>query len=121
HRLMNILATIKEKILEYLDVHIKLLKLNFIGQTSKVVSYFLFAFICLFIVFAIVLFLGFGLTETFMALGLSKLASFFVTIGVYILMLTIVISCRRGITRFFASGIISAMSSDEDKKKDKEQ
>ncbi len=117
---MNILATIKEKILEYLDVHIKLLKLNFIGQTSKVVSYFLFAFICLFILFAIVLFLGFGLTEIFMALGLTKLASFFVTIAVYILMLVIVVSCRKGITRFFASGIIAAMSGDEKQNDDKE-
>jgi len=117
---MNILATIKEKILEYLDVHIKLLKLNFIGQTSKVVSYFLFAFICLFIVFAIVLFLGFGLTEIFMALGLSKLVSFFVTIAAYILILAIVVGCRKGITNFFASGIIAAMSGEEKQKDDKE-
>ena len=117
---MNILATIKEKILEYLDVHIKLLKLNFIGQTSKVVGYVMFAFICLFIVFSIVIFLGFGLTEAFIVMGLPKLAAFFVTVATYILLLALVIACRKGIAGFFASGIVSAMSGEEKEKENKE-
>ncbi len=105
-------SDLKEKITRYLDVHIKLIKLNFIERSANVFSYFLFALICLFFCFCMFLFIGFGLTEAFIRAGLSKMASFFVVIGIYFLMLIIIVALRKYITRFFASGFIRVLTED---------
>ena len=111
---MSIFSKIKGKITTYLDVYIRLIKVNFIGQTANILSYFLFAMICLFILFAIILFTGFGVTESFIAMGIPKLGAFFITVGVYVLLLALVLACRKGITNFFASGVITVMTEQDD-------
>ena len=121
---MGIFTSIKEKITGYLDVHIKLMRLSFIERTSGLLSYLMFGMIVLFIFFCIILFLGFGLTELFTSLGLSRMASIFVTIGVYILLLTLVLGLRKNITRFFSNGLITVLTDgddDEDKNDEKEK
>jgi len=116
---MSILSSIKEKISNYIDVYTRLIKLNVISKTASVMSYVMFGLITLFIAFCIILFLGFGLTEALMLTGLSKVASFFVTVGAYLLLLIIVFALRRPITRFFASGIIKEITAgDDDEEKD---
>ncbi len=111
---MGILGGLKDKIVRYLDVYIRLIKINFIGRTAGLLSYLMFGMICLFIFFCIILFLGLGLVEMFNAMGLSKLASFFITIGIYVLMLIIVIASRKRITNFFSSGIINVLTEDDE-------
>ena len=115
---MNILSQLKEKVTEYVDVYVRLFKINFIGRTSNLISYFMFAMINMLIVFCIVLFSGFGLVELFVAMGVSKLASFFLTVGVYLILLLIVFGFRKRLTRFFASSIIRVLTEgDEEEKK----
>ena len=111
---MSILSDLKQKITGYLDVYIKLLKINFIGRSASVFSYFLFTLICLFFCFCIFLFIGFGLTEVFAQAGMSKMASFFVVIGIYFFFLIIVVALRKKITRFFASGFIRVLTEGDD-------
>jgi len=111
---MGVINQLKEKIMRYLDVHVKLVKINFIWRTSILMSYFMFALISLFIVFCIVLFTGFGLTEAFMLAGISKMAAFFLTIGVYFVLLLVVIMLRKSITRFFASTFIKVLTEGDD-------
>ena len=117
---MGILNQLKEKITQYLNVYIKLCMINFIGRSASLFSYFLFALICLFIAFCVILFIGFGLTEVFIEAGLSKMVSFFIVIGIYILLLLIVMMLRKPITRFFASGFIRVLTEgdEEDEEKD---
>ena len=115
---MGILSQLKEKITEYLGVYIKLFKINFIGRSASLFSYFLFALICLFISFCIIFFIGFGLTEVFMEAGLSKMVSFFIVIGIYILLLVVVFALRRPITRFFASGFIRVLTEGDDEEEE---
>jgi len=110
---MSIFSSVKEKITQHLDVYIKLIKLDFIGRTAKLLSYFMFAMICLLLVLCVLLFLGFGMSETFIAMGMSKLASFFATLGVYVVMLLVVIGLRKNITRFFAGGFIQALTEED--------
>jgi len=118
---MNIFGQLKEKLIEYVDVYVRLFKINFIGRTANLLSYFMFAMICMLIVFCIVLFSGFGLVELFIALGVPKLGSFFITVGVYLLVLIIVFACRRNLTRFFASSVIRVLTEgDEEKTEEKE-
>ena len=117
---MSILTQLKEKVTQYLNVYIKLLKVNFIGRTANIFSYFFFSLICLFIFFCIILYTGFGLTEVFADAGLSKTASFFIVTGIYVLLLVIVVSLRKPITRFFASGFIRVLTEGDDEGEEQE-
>ena len=115
---MSIFSSLKEKVTQHVEVYVKLFKLNFIGRTANLLSYFMFAMICLMLVLCMFIILGLGMTELFIAGGLSKLASFFVTLGVYAVLLLIIVALRTKITRFFATGFIRALTEgdDEDEK-----
>ncbi len=115
---MSIISELKERVLQYVDVHVKLFKINFIGRSANLFSYFLFSLICLFILFCVFLFIGFGLTEVFINAGMSKMASFFLVIGIYILLLLIVVALRKNITRFFAGGFIRVLTEGDDEEEE---
>jgi hypothetical protein len=110
---MSIFGALKEKITRYIDVHIKLIRISFIERTSALLSYMIYALILLFIFFCIILFLGFGLTEVFVSAGLSKAVSFFITIGVYVILFIIAIMLRKKITRFFANEVVNVITEDD--------
>ncbi len=109
---MGIFSQIKDKITQYIEVNVKLIKLNVIGKTAGVVSYLLFGFIALFIVFAIVIFLGMGISEALVDAGMMRSAAYFITMGVYILLLVIFLAMRKKVTGFFAGGVIASMTDD---------
>ena len=106
----NIFSRIKEKITDYIDVRVKLIRLSVISRTSGILSYIMYAFICLFILFCILLFSGFGLTEGLIALGLSRLVSTLITLGVYILMLLLLVSMRKSIIKSFSNMFIRVLT-----------
>jgi len=118
---MSIFGDLKQKITRYADVYIKLLKINFIGRSANVFSYFLFALICLFFFFCIILFIGFGLSEVFVEAGLSKMVSFFIVVGIYFLLLFVVMALRKKIIRFFASGFIRVLTEGDDEEQSGEE
>ncbi len=111
---MSIFGSVKDKITQYVEVYIKLLKVNFIGKTASILSYFMFAMICLFLLFGIIMLIGFGVVEVFVALGFTKVAAFFLTTGVFTIKLVILLSLRRPITRFFANTFISVITEGDD-------
>ena len=115
---MGILSALKEKVTQYVDVYVKLFKINFIGRTANLLSYFMFAMIGMLIAFCILLFTGLGLVEVFVAAGLTKMAAFFITIGIYLLLLFVIFACRKAITRFFASSIIKVMTEGDEEDKE---
>lgn len=117
---MNIFSTIKEKIAQYFDVYLKLAKVNFIKGSSNILSYFVFILICLFFVFCILLLLGLGLVECFHAAGLSLVASFFITLGIYIVFLFIIIGLRKNIIQFFSGTFIRMLTDDSKNTKNEE-
>ncbi len=114
---MSIISRFKDKIQQYIDVQLKLFKLSFIGTTANVLSYFIFLLIGLFIFFCILMFLGFGMVEMFVALEFTRTAALFMTIGVYVLLLGLLVLLRRPVTEFFASGVITVLT-DSDKDDD---
>ncbi len=111
---MSIFGSIKDKITQYIDVYIKLFKLNFMGSTAKLLSYFMFAMICMFIVFITALLMGMGIVETFVAIGLPKVGAYFATMGIYVIILFIVIVLRMNITSFFANAFLKVLTEDDD-------
>lgn len=115
---MSIFGSIKDKITRYAEVHINLFKLNMIKRTSNLMSFFMFAMICLFVLFCILLLAGMGLVEAFSAAGMSRVAATFLTAGVYFVVLFILMGLRRNITRFFADTFIGLLTEDGDDEDD---
>ena len=113
---MSIFSSIKDKIAEYVELYIKLAKLNFMGSTARLIGYFMFALICLLLVACIMILLGFGIAEGFVELGMGRVAAFFTTVGVYVFLLLVLIGLRKNITHYFAGSFISVMTEGEDEK-----
>jgi hypothetical protein len=110
----GIFNNIKQKVTRYIEVNINLFKIELISKSSRILSYFMFAFFGLFVLFCIILFLGFGLTEVFIDTGMSRVGSFFLTTGIYSLLLIIIVLFRRSIARLFQSAFIDILTEDED-------
>lgn len=107
---MNIFGSIKDAIAKYAEVYIKLLKVNVIGKTSGLVAYVMYAFIFLLLFFCAMILFGFAVTEGLCALGLPRVASFFITFGLYLLMMVLLGIWRRSITGFFTNTFIRILT-----------
>ncbi len=107
---MSIFSRIKDRVTAYVDTYVKLMKLNFIEGAAKMVSFFLFVMICLFIVFVTIVFVGFGISESLVALGMSQLGAYFITAGVYLLLLFVFVLSRNGVLRFFGDMVVRMMT-----------
>lgn len=107
---MSIFSRIKDRVTAYVDTYVKLMKLNFIEGAAKMVSFFLFVMICLFIVFVTIVFVGFGISESLVALGMSHLGAYFITAGVYLLLLFVFVLSRNGVLRFFGDMVVRMMT-----------
>ncbi len=117
---LNFFSSFKEKITKYIELQVKLFKINFIGKTSSLLSYFMFAMICLFIVFGILLLFALGLAESFVEAGLSRAGAYFSTLGIYVLLLVVIVLLRTKITTFFGNTFIKVLTEDEEDGDDKE-
>jgi cellulose synthase/poly-beta-1,6-N-acetylglucosamine synthase-like glycosyltransferase len=111
---MNIFGSIKEKIAQYIDVYIKLLKLNLVEKSSVILSYFIFSCIGLFFVFCFFIMLTLGLVETFVESGISKMGAYFLTSGIYVLLLLLLFVVRRGVTSSLTNVFISMFTDTKD-------
>lgn len=118
---MSIFGSLKDKISQYIEVYIKLFKLNFMGSTAKLLSYVMFALICMFIVFITMLLMGLGIVEGFVEMGLSRVAASFATMGVFVLILGIVFALRANITNFFAGTFLRILTEDHEDDEDKKE
>jgi hypothetical protein len=116
---MSVFAEIKDRIVRYIDVNVDLIKVNLIGRTAILMSYLIFSLIAMLIVFCIALFMGFGLTSALMETGMSTVAAYFITMGIFILLLIIVILLRKPISGFFANSLVEVLTTyDSDEKED---
>lgn len=117
---MSIFSSIKEKIAQYIDVYLKLAKVNFIKGSSNVLSYFIFVLICMFLVFCILLLLGLGLVQALHAAGLSLVASFFATVGIYFILLMVIMGLRKNIVQFFSAAFIRMLTDNDNNAKNED-
>ena len=108
----GILNNIKQKIVRYIEVNLNLFKIELISKSSRLLAYFMFAFVGLFVLFCIILFFGFGLTEVFFDAGMSRVGSLFLTTGIYSFVLLIIVLLRRQIARLFQSVFIDILTED---------
>jgi hypothetical protein len=121
---MNLLKSLKDKIARYIDVNVKLFKINFIQHTSNILSYFIFTIVSLFLLLAILIFMGLGLAEVFTAMVNSRIGGFFMVMGAYILLLIFIFGIRKWVIRGFAGAfirILTEQDKDEEEEKVEEQ
>ncbi len=104
----------KDKITEYVDVRVQLIKLSFIERTSHILGYFVYVFIVLSMLLPILIFLGIGLSEVFTDLFDSRIAGYFMTVGVYILLTLIIILYRKPLIKKVAGIFISKLTDDDE-------
>jgi len=118
---MAIISKWIDKIAQYMNVRIRSLQLSIVERSSAILSYFAFTLIMLFIGFAILLFLGFGVAEVFTALVDSRIGGFFLTVASYVLIMLIVFLFRKSIIKGFASIFIKILTNDDDEDDEKEE
>jgi len=118
---MSIFGSLKDKVTQYIEVYIKLFKLNFMGSTAKLLSYVMFALICMFIGFITMMLLGLGIVEGFVELGLNRVGATFATMGVFILIMGIAFGLRTNITNFFAGAFLKILTEDTEEDEEKKE
>ncbi len=113
--MMNIINEWKAKIARYLDVNVKLVKLNFIQHASRIFGYFIFVMIGFLLGFAILMYLGLALAEWFTVLADgSRIAGFFMTVGFYLLLCAVLYALRKPIIKAFAGKMIKMLTENPD-------
>lgn len=120
---MSIISNWKEKITRNIEDKVDSVKLQFIDKTSGVLGYLLFSFIIIFLLLAVLIFLGIGLSEVFADLFDSRAAGSFATAGIYVLLLACLFGLRRKFVDMFAGifiKILTTQQDEDDKDEDKE-
>jgi len=115
---MSFIDKWKDKITEYVDVRFQLIKLSFIERTSHILGYLVYVFIILSLLLPILIFTGIGLSEVFTSLFDSRIAGFFCTAGVYILIVLIIIAARKSLIKNLANIFIAKLTDIDDDDKD---
>lgn len=118
---MSFIDKWKDKITEYVDVRFQLIKLSIIERTSHVLGYLVYTFVALSLVLPILIFLGIGLSEVFTSLFDSRIAGYFCTVGVYIVILLILIAVRKSIISKLTGIFISKLTEIEDEKNEMDE
>ena len=115
---MSFIDKWKDKISEYVDVRVQLIKLSFIDRTSHILGYFVYVFLILSLMLPVLIFLGMGLGELFTNLFDSSVAGYFATVGVYILLIIIIMLCRKPLINAVAGIFIAKLTEDENNEDD---
>jgi hypothetical protein len=111
---MSFITKWKDKITEYIEVRVDLVKLSFIERTSHILGYLVFTFVILSLLLPILIFLGIGMSEVFTSLFDSRIAGYFMTVGVYLLFMLILVLSRRSIITGFANIFVAKLTESDD-------
>lgn len=120
---MNFINKWKDKIAQGIGEKVQSVKLDFIDKTSGILGYLLFIFIAIFLLLAVLIFLGIGLGEVFSELFDSRAGGFFATAGVYVLLVGVLFGFRTAIVDGFAGifiGMLTHQNDDDDDDDDKD-
>lgn len=105
----------KDKITDYIDKRVSIVKLDIIERISQVLSFFTFTIVCFLLVLPILLFLGMGIAEYMAELVGSRGGGYLIIAGIYLLALGVLFACRKMFVRKFTGLFIKEMTdTDED-------
>lgn len=104
----------KDKLADYVDTRVRLVKLDFIERTSQVLSFFTFTIVCFLLVLPILLFMGIGVAEFLADLVGSRGGGYLIITALYLLALGILFIYRKRFIKKFTGLFIRVMTDDED-------
>ncbi len=115
--MVNIFSKWKDKVADYIDIKMKLMKLTLVEHISGVMSYLVYVLVLLFMFFAVFVFVGIGLGEWMAELVDSRSGGYFITAGIYVLFIFLLIALRKSLIKSFSGlfiGVLTAVKDDED-------
>lgn len=116
--MLGFISKWKDKLADYVDMRVRLVKLDFIERTSQVLSFFTFTIVCFLLVLPILLFMGIGVAEFFANLVGSRGGGYLIITGIYMLMLGLLFIYRKKFISKFTGLFIRVMTENEDEEDD---
>lgn len=111
---MGFFSKFTDKIAQYADAQLNLIKLNIVQHVSRILSFLIFTFICLLCVLCMFIFVGISLGEYFTLLMGSKVLGYFFAALFFLLVFIILVFVRKKITDFFTNTFISSLTDQDD-------
>lgn len=114
----QIFRELKTDVLVYLEAKLEILKLSAYGSISKLIAVLSYAVIITFVAFFVILFIflavGFYLGDLFDSFG----AGFGVVAALYLILIGIIILCKKSINAGIQNMVITALINNEEKNND---
>lgn len=117
----NLLNNWKKRIIQYIETHVEVFKLNLIGRISNILGSFIFVLITMFLLCLVLIFAGFGLAEAFASLFDSRTVGYFAASGVFVLFIIAVFLLRKSILNTLIGVFIGMLTADDDEEDNKEE
>lgn len=112
--MLNFVGKWKDKITDYIDTRVRLVKLTIVERVAKVLSFFTFTIACFFLALPILLFMSMGSAEFFADLVDSRAGGYLIIAGIYALLFIILYIFRKSFTRKFTDLFVSVMTDRDD-------
>lgn len=104
----------RDKIAEYIDTRIQLVKLELVERVSKVLSFFIFIIACFLLVLPMLLFMSMATAEFFADVMGSRSGGYFLITGIYLLLMIVLYIFRKPFIRKFTDLFIKVMTDNDD-------
>jgi len=118
---MNLFHSWKQKVTDYIDVRIGLLRLGLVERTSLLLGNLMVAFLYLFLGLALMIFLGFAILEIFIELFKSRVIGACLTAALFALLMGLLFILRKRLILGFASMFIRVLTEGHDEEFDDEE
>jgi hypothetical protein len=119
--MLDIFGKWKDKVADYVDARIKLMKLAMVEQISGVMSYLIYILIMLFVLLAVFILIGIGLGEYMAEVVDSRSGGFFIASGIFVFFIFLFVALRKYILRLFSGLFIGVLTAGHDDDEDDEE
>ncbi len=114
----NPISSIKEKVIQYIQLRFELLRLEVVERLVNVMGYFAFIIICMFLFFATAFFFFLGIAELLNQIFDSYALGYFCTSLIVLIISTGIVLSSKKIIRFFAGKMAWLLTKQKEDKKD---
>lgn len=117
---MNLFHSWKQKVTDYIDVRLGLIRLGLVERTSTLLGNLMVAFIYLFLGLALLIFLGFALLEIFIEIFQSRIIGSCLTAAFFALLMGLLFVFRKKLILAFANLFVRVLTESQDDDDDEE-
>lgn len=115
------LRKIFEKAADYLDTKLAILKLNMIEKIALIMGFCMLMIFGMSCAIAILIIMGMGLSHYFSTVTGSVVGGYFITVGIYIVLMLLAMLMKKPLLRLFAGMFVDLLTGDIGEESDEEQ